>query len=606
MRRRLIRRALAAALLLVLAATGIAVASGASSTVNRTIADRDGDNRLEPAPGDPYVQRDELGTRTAARPGEPLLTFGQLTDFQLVDEESPARVEFLDKVGPPFTAAYRPQEGTGSQVIDAMVREMANAVSPVTHRKIDAVMTTGDNTDNTQCNAARWMIDILDGAANADPDSCLQDGLRPTSRRVDPNSGVEGTCGTVPDGSLYDGVRGGREYYEPDSSDGEDGPGYSPREAQNVAEAQRTNAVRAFPSLFERMNEPFDPYGFRDLPWYGIFGNHDGLVQGNQNRNAALDAIATGCVKVTGLRPADLDAVKRNPANLLPAVSRAISAGLFKTVPQDPRRHLLFKREYIAQHFVTSGAPVGHGFTVENLALGQGYYAFSPRPGVRFVVLDTVSDAGGDGGNLDQAQYAWLEQQLAAAEGARELTLVFGHHTLETMNQAASPFPAGDNPPPPYDGVHLGETSRESRCPEAPPGPAETIKCQFLRHPSVIGYVTGHEHQNRVRAVPRGSGQEGGFWQVTTASHIDWPQQSRLLDIVDNADDTVSIWGTILDHDAPPNPGSGVGSSTKQLASISRELAFNDPDSDNGEDGRSDARGGEGDRNVELVVRDPR
>jgi hypothetical protein len=99
---------------------------------------------------------------------------------------------------------------------------------------------------------------------------------------------------------------------------------------------------------------------------------------------------------------------------------------------------------------------------------------------------------------------------------------------------------------------------------------------------------------------------DGGFWQVTTASHIDWPQQSRLLDLVDNGDGTLSHWGTILDHDAPANPGAGSGASAKQLASISRELSFNDPDADNGEDGRSDARGGEGDRNVELVVRDPR
>ena len=174
------------------------------------------------------------------------------------------------------------------------------------------------------------------------------------------------------------------------------------------------------------------------------------------------------------------------------------------------------------------------------------------------------------------------------------------------MHQVLSPFPPGDNPIVPKEPVHVGETSRESRCPE-PTAPLETLKCLFLRHPTVIGFVTGHEHANRVRAVPRGSGPaEGGFWQVTTASHIDWPQQSRLLDLVDNGDGTVSLWGTILDHDAPPNPGSAAGSSAKQLASISRELAFNDPDADNGEDGRGDARGGEGDRNVELVVRDPR
>ena len=119
----------------------------------------------------------------------------------------------------------------------------------------------------------------------------------------------------------------------------------------------------------------------------------------------------------------------------------------------------------------------------------------------------------------------------------------------------------------------------------------------------MIGYITGHEHNNRVRAVPRGDGPaEGGFWQVTTASHIDWPQQSRLLDLVDNADGTVSIWGDDpRPRRAAPTRARGSGSSTKQLASISRELAFNDPDADNGEDGRADARGGEGDRNVELV-----
>ena len=73
---------------------------------------------------------------------------------------------------------------------------------------------------------------------------------------------------------------------------------------------------------------------------------------------------------------------------------------------------------------------------------------------------------------------------------------------------------------------------------------------------------------------------------------------------MDNGDGSLSIWGTLLDHAAPPVPGNGDG--PEALASISRELAFNDPDADNGEDGHPDARGGEQDRNVELVVRDPR
>ncbi|MDQ3722079.1 MAG: hypothetical protein M3376_03210 [Actinomycetota bacterium] len=48
------------------------------------------------------------------------------------------------------------------------------------------------------------------------------------------------------------------------------------------------------------MNQPFTATGL-GVPWYGIFGNHDSLIQGNQPRNAAFNALATGCVKPTGL-----------------------------------------------------------------------------------------------------------------------------------------------------------------------------------------------------------------------------------------------------------------------------------------------------------------
>ena len=123
----------------------------------------------------------------------------------------------------------------------------------------------------------------------------------------------------------------------------------------------------------------------------------------------------------------------------------------------------------------------------------------------------------------------------------------------------------------------------------------------------MIGFITGHEHNNRVRAVPRGerpgggrllAGHDGLAHRLAAAVAAARPRRQRRRHRLD------------LGHDPRPrraaNPGDGVGSSTKQLASISRELAFNDPDADNGEDGRGDARGGEGDRNVELVVRDPR
>jgi len=33
---------------------------------------------------------------------------------------------------------------------------------------------------------------------------------------------------------------------------------------------------------------------------------------------------------------------------------------------------------------------------------------------------------------------------------------------------------------------------------------------------------------------PGSTPAKGGFWEVATAAHIDWPQQSRVIDLVDN------------------------------------------------------------------------
>ena len=109
-----------------------------------------------------------------------------------------------------MNGAYRPQEGLSPQVMNEMIRQVRSAVSPVTGRGVSLLMMTGDNSDNTQWNEVRWVIDLLDGG------------------RIYPDSGLPKTCRTVPDGHLYDGVRGAGVYYEPDASSppgtGMDGP----------------------------------------------------------------------------------------------------------------------------------------------------------------------------------------------------------------------------------------------------------------------------------------------------------------------------------------------------------------------------------------------
>jgi hypothetical protein len=123
------------------------------------------------------------------------------------------------------------------------------------------------------------------------------------------------------------------------------------------------------------------------------------------------------------------------------------------------------------------------------------------------------------------------------------------------------------------------------------------VRDLLLQFPNVVLWVNGHTHVNRVTPYTRAGG--GGFWELNTAAHVDWPVQSRTVEIVDNRDGTLSIVATVLDADAPLSYGGRLDS-PRSLAALARELAANDWQE------RSDARRGKvEDRNVELLVKAP-
>jgi len=128
-----------------------------------------------------------------------------------------------------------------------------------------------------------------------------------------------------------------------------------------------------------------------------------------------------------------------------------------------------------------------------------------------------------------------------------------------------------------------------------------------LRFPNVVLWVNGHTHVNGITGYARSSDAAvpGGFFEVTTASLIDWPQQARLVEVLDNANGTLSVFCTIVDTAAAPSY-EWPADDPRTLAALSRELAGNDwqararpiPDVD----GRRGAPTG---RNVELVLPAP-
>ena len=176
------------------------------------------------------------------------------------------------------------------------------------------------------------------------------------------------------------------------------------------------------------------------------------------------------------------------------------------------------------------------------------------------------------------------------------MVIVIAHHSLRTMNNVDWFGP---------DDQHCGLINQEGETPGAPSCEEvgnESLEALFYRHGNVVTYIAGHEHKNNIE--PRQQlGGPGKFWEISTASEIDWPQQSSLIELFDNRDGTISIFRTLVDNAAPVDAGDSPDlSDPMNLASISREISFNDYQGRTGEDGLADYGGDPEDRNVELVI----
>jgi hypothetical protein len=116
---------------------------------------------------------------------------------------------------------------------------------------------------------------------------------------------------------------------------------------------------------------------------------------------------------------------------------------------------------------------------------------------------------------------------------------------------------------------------------------------------NVVLGLNGHIHANEIRPRPDAR-RDGGFWEVTTCSLVDWPCQARLVELFEAGDGLLAIGCTMIDHDGAADPAGSL--EPAQLAGLHRELAGNAPFAgfDSGRDGAPM------DRNVILPVRWPR
>ncbi len=292
-------------------------------------------------------------------------------------------------------------------------------------------------------------------------------------------------------------------------------------------------------------NDPFWSDGL-GAAWFATLGNHDGLYNGGfgELSDEVLTAAVSGDVYVSGL----FDNGFRDGSTL---------DGALRTqgpTPADPYRRPLRHRELLqALHDApqAGGAPAGHGYTQEAVDTGKGWFSTSPAEGVpvRLVVLDTsfhqaTGPAAGVQGFIGTEQHEWLVGELAAAAEAGDLVVVMTHHRTKDFARNSD-----------VSGEQLEDTLRAT--------------------PNVVLHLTGHGHRNRARLMTAEDGDPAtaaaGYWELMTASTVDFPIQSRIIEIVDEGTGHVSIYVTNIDHNSPVG---SMGHEARRLAAA--KWAFGD------------------------------
>lgn len=304
---------------------------------------------------------------------------------------------------------------------------------------------------------------------------------------------------------------------------------WDPSSARPDAWKQR-HRFPVVPDLLAASSKPIVSSGF-GLPWLGVLGNHDVMRQGTTISTAALESIAVSDVKSFGHSPA-LD-FTRLMDQYLEEPEVFSDGGIRFSLPGDANRRIVTTQEFVESHAVR-----GRGFP-SGQTTDRGDYFVDHASGVRIIVLDTNHPSGDHQGSVGADQLDWLDERLGESR-SRPVVLASHHGRAALIN-----------------------TYREPR------RLAADVEHVIHRHGNVIAWLVGHRHINQIRPCLDPTGATPGFWEITSSSLIDWPNQARLVEVIRDSAGSLAIRTTMLDHPNTTWQDRGPG----WLSALHRELA---------------------------------
>lgn len=482
-------------------------------------------------------------------PGEPLHVQADwqslaavihMSDLHIMDAQSPSRVEYYDRYTDPDMELHAEIGYIGTyRAQDALTAQVLAAT-------VDSVNAITTGPSGAPIEAVLITGDTVDNAQANEVDWYL--GLL-DGGDVRPASG---------DPTRWEGVGGPDDpddrYWHPEGG-AEDRPRY-------------LHGFPTIPGYFSAVQRPLTSPGIAH-PWFAIHGNHDAMLCGTTMPEDATRALTVGDQRILREKPGtvirelllDWSPIGPSPFPLVPD-SPSVA------VTPDPRRRFVEPGDYAAMHV---GCGHGHGFTQKNVDLRVNYWTHDLNAHVRLIALDTVNRHGGWHGCIDRVQLAWLREQLEVAD---RYVIVLSHHPAETLVN--------------------GHTIDEP----APALEAEVVAL-LQEFPKVILWVAGHSHRHLISY--HGNSPDHGFWHVRTSSLIDWPQQARVIELLES-DEELHIATYVFDHLGTPQPDIADLSHHHTLAGISRWLAANNWQRQEGDHPLDKLEGTPVDRNIVLTL----